>query len=186
MIYGRADERQPEVDADALGPVIYLDGDVSLVVIHGDYGVELAVYRLVEHGVGRDGAGGVYTALARQFDGGSYLGCLLVAYQPAIGCVWVERGDSDTRSVESPVAEAGVGQLYLSKNVVHGYVVAGDAKGAVGGQMHHAQVARHQHCGDVGGSRLALEYLHVPDVSVSGGGARLLVDGRCGDGGDLA
>ena len=74
----------------------------------------------------------------------------------------------------------------LSENVVHGNVVAGDAELTVGRQVDDAQHVGHEHSRHLLRVRLALEYLHVADVLVSGHTCRFLVYGRSHNGLDLA
>ena len=159
---------------------------MPLVVVHGYDGVELAVYGLVEHGIRRNGAGGVYAGASGVLDGGGYLRGFFVAEQAAVRRVRVERRHADARAGESPRSEALVRQLYLAQDVLARHVVAGDSQRAVGGEMHYAQRARHEHGRHVRRLGLALEYLHVSDVFVAGEAASLFVDGRCGYGGDFA
>ena len=51
VVHGRSNEGQPEVHADALGPVVDLDRYVPLVVVHSEDHVVLPVNGMVEAGL---------------------------------------------------------------------------------------------------------------------------------------
>lgn len=69
MIYRGAHDRQAEADVHAHIKPDHLDRDVGLIVIHGDYGVELAAVGTSEDGIGRPGAGEIEAAGSGCFDG---------------------------------------------------------------------------------------------------------------------
>ncbi len=113
MIYGSPNERQTQIDTNAPGPVVDLDRDVSLVVIHGNNCVVPSVDGLVEYNVSRDRTGCIDALFAGTLDGGRDLLCLFGPEKPTIGCMRIQCGNSDTGAGEPPRFETVVGQLDL-------------------------------------------------------------------------
>ena len=167
--------------------VVYLDGDVPLVVVHGQHDVEFATDGAIEDGVRRvrparrDAAGA--GAFHRRGDG-VYL---LIAEQAALAAVWIDRRHRDARVFNAPARQAVVAQAQLGEHVVPGYEARRLDERLVRGKMHHAQARRHQHGGGGGRAGEAGENLLMADVvDVAGGVNRLLVQGARHHGGDLA
>ena len=141
VIHGGAYEGQSEVDADALFEAVHFYGNVALVVIHGQHNVVSAADGLVEDHVGRDGAlGEDAPALCVLHRGGDGFG-LFASQQAAVAGVGFRAAAAIRGSGEAPSAEAIMGQLQHGENALSGDIIAGHAKGAMGGEVNDAQAA---------------------------------------------
>ena len=105
-----AEEGEADVEGEAFGPVVHLDGDVPLVVVHGEHDVVASVDGLSEDGVGGDGSGGVDAGADGVGDGGSDGVDLFAADESVLAAVGVEGGDADAGGREAVFGEEVVGE----------------------------------------------------------------------------
>jgi len=150
VVDGGADEGQAEVDADALFEAVDLDGDVALVVVHGEDNVVDPLDGLVEDYIGGNGALGQNALSPGVSHCGGDGGCFFVAQKAAVAGVGIESRGGDPGCGESPIAEALVGEFQHFEDSFVGNIIAGHAEGAVGGEMDDAQAAGDEHGGDSG------------------------------------
>ena len=158
-----------------------------MVVRHGHDQVELAAARAHEHGVGRKGSLHIQAlgacGLHRRGDETDFL----IAEEPAFAGMRVEARHSDARPRLAPGRRGLVRDLNRLQHGVEGHGIDGLAQRDMDADQHHAQLLVRQHHAHRRrraarrGSQ-GLQHLGMAGVRDTGGGQRLLVDGRSHDG----
>jgi hypothetical protein len=90
----RADNGQADRDIDRVLEVEQLDGDHSLVVVHGDHRIEFAPHGPGKDGIGRDRADAVDTLLLGQQDRRGDDPLLLIAELAVLAGGWLTAAPS--------------------------------------------------------------------------------------------
>ena len=95
VVWRRADDGQACCVVDAFLDGECLERSKSLVVIHGENGIEIVVGSAAEESVGGIGTEGLYAVFFQFVDGGDDDVVLLVAYDSVVACMRVEREYGD-------------------------------------------------------------------------------------------
>lgn len=178
VVDGSADDVEAEGDVDAAMEVEELHGNVALVVVHADDGVELALDGLEEDRVGRMGAGGGDALLLCVLDGGRDFIDFLTAEGAALAGMRVEAGHGDPgirlHAAQRLMGEAddleNVGPCRAVDGILHGAVRVDVCDGQFFGRQHHRVVALAADLGD---------QLRMAGEAGIGQADRLLVDRQC-------
>ena len=89
----------------------YLQGDMSLVMVHGDASVILSTFRLGEDGVGWYGTFHVKASCFEFLDGRDNLLCLLIAEHPVLTGVGVQTRHTDMGLLDTKLPAGIVNQF---------------------------------------------------------------------------
>lgn len=161
MVRAGARFRQAEGDVHGVVEIEEFERDESLVVIHGDDGVEVTAGGVAEHGIGHGGAGedrigrGVQT-----FDGRLDEARFLIAEGSVFAGVGIEAGNGDARPGDAAAFEETGGEVsdafdaFGGEKVRHAgerFVDGGEADGQGPAGEEHAEVPGAEGMGEVFG-----------------------------------
>lgn len=131
---------QPERDVDRRLEIQQFERNQSLVVIHGDHGIEVPAGRVAEHRVGNRRAGEntgvkrVETPDGRGDDAG-----FLIAKSPAFAGVGVQPGDGDAGPGNAATVQEPVGELADAHDALRREQRGHGGQGLVDGSKAHRQ-----------------------------------------------
>ena len=114
-------------------------------MVHDHDNVVHTVDGLVENRISGMRSGRVDAFRTGDFDSRRYLFGFGIADQSVVAGVRIQRRDGDPRIVETPTAKMLVGDADCGQDVFGRYECAGFRKRFMGGEMHAAQDAAHQH-----------------------------------------
>ena len=108
VIHGSPNDRQSDRQVHAPTKRHGFERDQSLVVIHGHHDVIRSANGRPEQRIGRQGAGGLDSASSGQANRGPNDRLLFVTQDSVFACMWIERGDADTRTSDVEIVLHGL------------------------------------------------------------------------------
>lgn len=179
-----ADDGQAECDVDGVSEGAGFDGDVALVVVDRDHGVEAAVEGGFEEGIGGDGADRVEAESVGPVDGWGDELRFLESEEAVFAGVGIETGDADARrGICGEGAKALIGQADRGEDAGWGQEVEDLAERDVEGDVDDAEAGRSggnrvgdvEHHGMFGAAAEAGEDFGVSGLGNTGGMESFLV-----------